>query len=72
MYLASFLNKAFKKDGFILIDANSKEYIIGNPGNNPAKPAPISQRSQAPSAAENPMRRKLVILNFNKVFAVIF
>jgi len=31
MYLASFLNKAFKKDGFILIDANNKEYIIGLP-----------------------------------------
>ena len=31
MYLASFLNKVFKKDGFILIDANNKEYIIGLP-----------------------------------------
>ena len=33
MYLASFLNKAFKKDGFILIDQNNKEYIIGLPKN---------------------------------------
>jgi len=31
MYLASFLNKVFKKDGFILVDANNKEYIIGTP-----------------------------------------
>ena len=37
MQLASFLNKVFKKDGFILTDANSKDYIIGNPGNNPIK-----------------------------------
>ena len=34
MYLASFLNKAFKKDGFILVDANNKEYIIGTPIKN--------------------------------------
>tara|TARA_B100000809_G_scaffold261374_1_gene310142 strand:+ start:1578 stop:2765 length:1188 start_codon:yes stop_codon:yes gene_type:complete len=31
MQLASFLNKLFKEDGFILIDANSNKYIIGNP-----------------------------------------
>ena len=31
MQLASFLNKLFKEDGFILIDANSKKYVIGNP-----------------------------------------
>ena len=31
MQLARFLNKLFKKDGFILIDANSKKYIIGTP-----------------------------------------
>ena len=31
MQLAKFLNKLFKKDGFILIDANSNEYIIGSP-----------------------------------------
>ena len=31
MYLASFLNKVFKKDGFILVDANNKEYLIGSP-----------------------------------------
>ena len=37
MQLARFLNKIFKKGGFILIDANSKEYIIGNPSNNPIK-----------------------------------
>ena len=35
MKLASFLNKVFKKGGFILTDANSKDYIIGNPGSNP-------------------------------------
>ena len=37
MHLARFLNKVFKKGGFILIDAYSKEYIIGNPENNPIK-----------------------------------
>jgi len=31
MYLARFLNSVFTKDGFILVDANSKNYIIGNP-----------------------------------------
>ena len=31
MQLVSFLNKLCKEDGFILIDANSKKYIIGNP-----------------------------------------
>ena len=31
MYLASFLNKLIKDDGFILVDANSVKYIIGNP-----------------------------------------
>ncbi len=31
MGLINFLNKLFKLDGFILIDANSKKYIIGNP-----------------------------------------
>ena len=33
MQLISFLNKLFKEDGFILIDANLKKYIIGNPKN---------------------------------------
>ena len=33
MQLARFLNKLFKKDGFILIDAESKKYIIGSPKN---------------------------------------
>ena len=33
MQLARFLNKLFKKSGFILIDANSKKYIIGTPEN---------------------------------------
>ena len=37
MQLASFLNKIFKKGGFILTDANLKDYIIGDPGNNPIK-----------------------------------
>ena len=37
MQLASFLNKVFKNDGFILTDADSKDYIIGNPSNNPIK-----------------------------------
>ena len=37
MQLVSFLNKIFKKGGFILTDANSKDYIIGEPGNNPIK-----------------------------------
>ena len=31
MQLARFFNNVFKKDGFILVDANSKKYIIGNP-----------------------------------------
>ena len=31
MQLASFLNKLFKTDGFVLIDANLKKYIIGSP-----------------------------------------
>ena len=31
MQLARFLNQLFKNDGFILIDANSKKYIIGTP-----------------------------------------
>ena len=31
MQLARFLNNTFKNDGFILIDANSKKYIIGFP-----------------------------------------
>ena len=30
-------NKTIKKGGFILTDANSKDYIIGNPTNNPIK-----------------------------------
>ena len=34
MYLAKFLNSVFKKDGFILIDANSKNYIIGTPASD--------------------------------------
>ena len=37
MHLANFLNNVFKKDGFILTDANSKDHIIGNPKNNPLK-----------------------------------
>ncbi|WP_440937893.1 class I SAM-dependent methyltransferase [Candidatus Pelagibacter sp.] len=31
MLLARFLNKIFKKDGFILIDADKKKYFIGEP-----------------------------------------
>jgi len=31
MQLARFLNDIFKNDGFILVDANSKKYIIGSP-----------------------------------------
>ena len=34
MQLARFLSNVFKKDGFILIDAQSKNYIIGEPKNN--------------------------------------
>ena len=37
MQLARFLNKVFKKGGFVLTDANSKDYIIGKPDNNPIK-----------------------------------
>ena len=31
MQLARFLNNIFKNDGFILIDADKKKYIIGTP-----------------------------------------
>ena len=31
MYLLSFLNKLIKHDGFELVDANSKSYIIRKP-----------------------------------------
>ncbi len=31
MQLVRFLNNLFKKDGFVLIDADSKKYIIGKP-----------------------------------------
>jgi cyclopropane-fatty-acyl-phospholipid synthase len=34
MQLARFLNKLFKKNGFILIDANLNKYIIGQPKKN--------------------------------------
>ena len=35
MQLVKFLNKIFKKGGFILTDAYSKDYIIGNPDKDP-------------------------------------
>ena len=35
MNLSQFCENLFKEDGFILIDANSKEYIIGKPKKNP-------------------------------------
>ena len=31
MRLVNFLNNLFKKGGFVLVDANSKKYIIGTP-----------------------------------------
>ena len=31
MQLARFLTKLLKEGGFVLIDANSKKYVIGNP-----------------------------------------
>ena len=31
MNLVSFLKDLFKEDGFVLIDANSKEFVIGKP-----------------------------------------
>ena len=37
MQLARFLNKVFKRGGFILTDANSKDYIIGKPKKDPIK-----------------------------------
>ena len=37
MQLARFLNKVFTKGGFILTDANSKDYIIGDPKENPIR-----------------------------------
>jgi cyclopropane-fatty-acyl-phospholipid synthase len=35
MQLAKFLNNTFKNDGFILVDAESKKYIIGTPKKTP-------------------------------------
>ena len=35
MQLVRFLNKLFKNDGFILVDAYSKKYIIGVPKKKP-------------------------------------
>ena len=37
MQLARFLIQFLKKEGFILTDADSKDYIIGKPENNPIK-----------------------------------
>ena len=38
MYLANYLNRLIKEDGFILVDANSNNYVIGNPKKqNPIK-----------------------------------
>ena len=38
MYLVNYLNKLIKEDGFILLDANSKKHVIGNPKKqNPIK-----------------------------------
>ena len=37
MQLVKFLNKIFKKGGFILTDAYSKDYIIGNPDKDPIR-----------------------------------
>ena len=31
MYLVNFLNKLIKEDGFVLVDANSNNYVIGTP-----------------------------------------
>ena len=36
MHLARFLNRLFKKDGFILVDANLNKYIVGSPKNQNA------------------------------------
>ena len=35
MNLSQFCENLFKEDGFILIDANAKEYVIGKPKKNP-------------------------------------
>ena len=37
MQLARFLNRVFKEGGFILTDANSRDYIIGKPNNDPVR-----------------------------------
>ena len=38
MKLKGFLNNLFKNDGFILVDANSREHVIGKPKKiNPIK-----------------------------------
>ena len=31
MYLVNFLNKLIKDDGFVLVDANLNNYVIGTP-----------------------------------------
>ena len=44
MQLARFLNKVFKKGGFILTDANSNDYIIGSPSKKPIKLKILNKR----------------------------
>ena len=56
MQLARFLNKVFKKDGFILVDANSKSYIIGNPKKeNPIKLKILSNKLAIPLSISGPL-----------------
>ena len=31
MYLANYLNKLIREDGFVLVDANLNNHLIGNP-----------------------------------------
>ena len=43
MLLVKFLNNLFKKDGFLLEDANGKEHIIGKPKSK----SPIKMKTKA-------------------------
>ena len=60
MQLARFLNKIFKKGGFILVDANSKEYIIGDPKEKPIRLKILNKNLIANGGS----------WNFDKIFSI--
>ena len=68
MQLARFLNNVFKKDGFILIDANSKSYIIGNPkSENPLKLKILNKNLLPPLSILNTKDESDLINNLEKL-----